>query len=249
MSWTTLFLSPGLIGMYTNNFTLNWAWYLLLTWLPIYLHNQLGFDVKTSGAVAVLPYCGTTAGFWVAGCLSDLLIRRYGWSVVSTRKFMMGITGGVPALCLTLIGLVDMSGGSIVTLSADTVVGIVTAGLFFASFSAGGSNLVALDLFPASAGMVYGVSNTFGSIPGMTSPLLTGFILEGGNCSVSVEDASSGPPARSCTDAWGTIFLIAAGMYLLGAVVFVGCAGRDKGYQQISRQQQRARPTGTSPRG
>lgn len=67
---------------------------------------------------------------------------------------------------------------------------------------AGGYNVNFLDLSPRFSGHIYGISNSFASIPGIVGQLVTGAILAGRD-----ED-------------WGLVFLLPAVMNVAGTVVF-----------------------------
>lgn len=60
-----------------------------------------------------------------------------------------------------------------------------------------------LDLSPKSAGVLMGISNTFATIPGIVSPILTGYIT-----------------SNKSDDEWRVVFYIAAGIYLIGCVIY-----------------------------
>jgi ACS family hexuronate transporter-like MFS transporter len=77
-------------------------WWLFVSWLPIYLAERFGFDIKQIGLYAWVPYVGAAAGSLLGGWISGLLIKR-GWSVNKARKWTI-TAGGVimlPSLLLT----------------------------------------------------------------------------------------------------------------------------------------------------
>ncbi|XP_018578564.1 sialin-like, partial [Anoplophora glabripennis] len=61
-----------------------------------------------------------------------------------------------------------------------------------------------LDIAPKHASVLLGLSNTFATLPGIISPILTGYI---------VTDEKS-------ADDWRIVFYISAGIYLVGAVIY-----------------------------
>jgi len=77
-------------------------WWLFVSWLPIYLAERFGFDIKQIGLFAWVPYVGAAGGSLLGGWSSGWLIRR-GWSVNKSRKWTI-TAGGVimlPSLLLT----------------------------------------------------------------------------------------------------------------------------------------------------
>lgn len=87
-------------GIILCRFFLDPIWWLFVNWLPIYLADRFGFDVKSIGLFAWAPYVGAVAGSLSGGWLSGYLIR-HGWPVDRARKRVI-LLGGA----LTLPGLV-----------------------------------------------------------------------------------------------------------------------------------------------
>lgn len=83
-------------------FFLDPIWWLFVSWLPIYLAETFGFDVKQIGAFAWVPYVGAMFGSLFGGWLAGALIRQ-GWSVDRARKSVITLGGAImlPALLLT----------------------------------------------------------------------------------------------------------------------------------------------------
>lgn len=61
-----------------------------------------------------------------------------------------------------------------------------------------------LDIAPQHASVLMGIGNTFATIPGIVSPLLTGYIV-----------GDSGDRYE-----WRLVFFISAGIYLVGCVIY-----------------------------
>jgi Sugar phosphate permease len=85
-----------------SRFFLDPVWWLFVSWLPIYLADRFGFDVKQIGMFAWVPFVGAAAGSLFGGWLSGYLLRK-GWSINGARKSVITL-GGIlmlPALLLT----------------------------------------------------------------------------------------------------------------------------------------------------
>src|SRR5690606_11673061 len=85
-----------------SRFFLDPVWWQFVSWLPIYLADRFGFDVKQIGMFAWVPFVGAAAGSLFGGWLSGYLLRK-GWSINGARKSVITL-GGVlmlPALLLT----------------------------------------------------------------------------------------------------------------------------------------------------
>ena len=75
-----------------SRFFLDPVWWLFVSWLPIYLADRFGFDVKQIGLYAWVPYVGAAAGSVFGGWLAGALLDR-GWNVDKTRKLIITIGG------------------------------------------------------------------------------------------------------------------------------------------------------------
>lgn len=94
------------------------VWWLYITWLPLYLYNARGFNLKKIGMFASLPFLAADAGSLLGGWLSGHLIAR-GWSANSARKAVIVgdallMTAGIPA-ALTNQTMVALAFISVVT--------------------------------------------------------------------------------------------------------------------------------------
>ncbi|MCY4060563.1 MAG: MFS transporter [Gammaproteobacteria bacterium] len=86
-----------------SRFFLDPVWWLFVAWLPLYLADEFGFDIKQIGLFAWVPYVGAALGAIFGGWLARRLIGN-GWSVDRARKLTIGL-GGVlmfPALLATV---------------------------------------------------------------------------------------------------------------------------------------------------
>src|SRR3954454_17135110 len=77
------------------------AWFFLLFWLPKYLYDARGFNVKHVSYFAWIPYAASGAGSFLGGWVSSQLLRS-GRSLNTSRKLVLGIN----ALMMTAVMLV-----------------------------------------------------------------------------------------------------------------------------------------------
>lgn len=85
-----------------SRFFLDPVWWLFVSWLPIYLAETFGFDVKQIGLFAWVPFVGAMLGSLLGGWASGRLIRR-GWPALRARQVVITVGGAImlPALLLT----------------------------------------------------------------------------------------------------------------------------------------------------
>ena len=102
--WWEMLRYPQSWSVIASRFFLDPVWWLFVSWLPIYLADRFGFDVKQIGLFAWVPYVGAAAGSVFGGWWAGALLDR-GWSVDKTRKFIITVGGIImlPALLATAV--------------------------------------------------------------------------------------------------------------------------------------------------
>ena len=126
-------------------------WWLFVFWIPIYLIDTFGFDVKEIGLYSWVPYVRAMFGAWFGGLLAQNRLNS-GWSVDKTRKMVITL-GGV----IMLPALFAMSIASTPTLA----VLIMAVILFGFQTSIGNVQTLPSDLYSKKAvGSLAGYSGT-----------------------------------------------------------------------------------------
>ena len=87
-------------GLVTAKFLSDAAWYFYLFWLPKYLYDARGFDIKAVGKLAWIPYAASGVGCLAGGWFSSWLVRRQ-FSLGVARKVALGLSAMVmPSILL-----------------------------------------------------------------------------------------------------------------------------------------------------
>ena len=135
LSWGELLRYKESWAVLISRFALDPIWWLFVIWLPIYLNESFGFNVKEIGAFAWVPYVGAALGSIFGGWWTRRLMEN-GQSVDSARKMVIGFAGLLmlpglmggafvsdPTYAMLLIALVlfgfQMAIGNIQTLPSD----------------------------------------------------------------------------------------------------------------------------------
>lgn len=142
-------------GIVLARFFLEPIWWLFVAWLPLYLAETFGFDVKQIGIFAWVPYVGAMLGSLGGGWFSGRLIAA-GASVDRARKWAIALGGAIMAPAL--LGAV---------LAADPVAAVLTiaAVLFGFQFAIGNIQTLPGDLFDGkSVGSLAGISGMVGIV-------------------------------------------------------------------------------------
>jgi len=81
-------------GLVIAKFLSDAAWYFYLFWLPKYLYDARGFDIKAVGAFAWIPYAASGIGCLCGGWISSHLVRRRR-SIDRSRKLALGASAAL----------------------------------------------------------------------------------------------------------------------------------------------------------
>jgi ACS family hexuronate transporter-like MFS transporter len=142
------------------------AWYFMLFWLPKYLYDARGFDIKHVSYYAWIPYAASGIGSFLGGWTSSRLLRS-GRSLNQSRKLVLGINATMMPVVM-LVPFVPVS----YALALFSIA-------FFAQQSWSGLIMtIPADVFPLSAvGTVSGLVGFGGSIGGAIFGLIAGALL------------------------------------------------------------------------
>ncbi len=137
-----------------SRFFIEPIWWLFVAWMPIYLADVYGFNVKEIGFFAWVPYVGAALGSLSGGYYSGKLLMN-GATIDKARKQTI------------LIGCIIMFLGLVATiLAGDTAlkfVGIVSFVLFGFQFVISNIQTIPSDLFSGkSVGSLAGLGGTVG---------------------------------------------------------------------------------------
>jgi MFS transporter, ACS family, hexuronate transporter len=98
--WLNLLSSGRVLGLVAAKFLSDSAWFFCLFWLPKYLYDARGFDVKQVSYFAWIPYAASGLGSFAGGWFSSRLLR-HGRSLNFSRKLPLGLSAALmPAVIL-----------------------------------------------------------------------------------------------------------------------------------------------------
>jgi ACS family glucarate transporter-like MFS transporter len=165
--WRKLAASPQVWLLCGQYFCSSYGWYFYITWLPTYLKEARGQELRDSALLGILPLFLGGLGSLVSGFITAPLTRLTG-SMLKTRR---------------LLAYVGFSGASILLLVStrmhNPVAAMIAMGL--ASFSNDlvmpGSWGACMDIGGKYAGTVSGAMNMMGNLGGAASPTIIGYML------------------------------------------------------------------------
>jgi MFS transporter, ACS family, hexuronate transporter len=156
----------GVIGA---KFLSDAAWYFYMFWLPKYLLDARGFNIKAVGSVAWIPFAAAAVGCVAGGGLSSWLLHR-GHSVNAARKIALGLSA-VLMPCVMLVPQVPV----------PWVIFLFSVAFFGQQSWSTLVMILPTDLFPKHAiGTVAGFVGLGGAFGGVVMGQLAGYLLDHG---------------------------------------------------------------------
>lgn len=102
-SWKKLLGFRNTWAIISSRFFIDPVWWMFVTWLPFFLKENFGFDIKQVGAFAWVPYLFAALGGLAGGFYSSWQIRK-GVAAVTARKKAISI--GSVIMLLSLVSIV-----------------------------------------------------------------------------------------------------------------------------------------------
>jgi ACS family hexuronate transporter-like MFS transporter len=189
LPWLTLLGYRETWGLVIAKFLSDAAWYFYLFWLPRYLFDERGFDIKAVGTFAWIPPAAAGIGCLVGGWLSSWLLHR-NVSVNYARKIALGAS----AIVMPLIWLVP-------NVPVSWAIALFSVAYFGQQSWSTLVMTLPTDIFPRSTvGAVAGMVGCGGALGGIVLGSLAGRLLDAGY-------------------GWGVVFAIAGSLHILAFLV------------------------------
>jgi ACS family sodium-dependent inorganic phosphate cotransporter len=191
--------SKAVWAIIVSHFCSNWSVYVLLSWLPLYFVEGLGVDFSAVGVITMIPSVASFLFLNIAGLITDRVIAA-GHDLTFVRKLMQTIGFGGGAAVLAIVGYLESVGWAIALMSLGNILG---------AFGLGGWGSNHMDIAPKHAGVLMGITNTAGTLPGIIGVFVSGLILQ-------------------WTGSWILVFQVAAAINVFGLVFYLLFARTDK---------------------
>ena len=179
------------------------GFYNLLTCLPQYMKNVLDYDITTLGFLSSLPYVCSFLFSISVGQLADFA-RSRGVATITVRRWCQ--CGGNVVSAASIIGVSYVTGPH----AHAFAIALLCLSLAGTGMNQSGFMVNHLDIAPQYAGILMGISNTFGTIPGFVAPQVTDMLTT----------ADPHTQKDMLKQQWQTVFQITAGVYAFGILVF-----------------------------
>ena len=150
------------------DFCYGWSLWVFLTWLPSYLKDARGFDLKQLALFTSLPLLAGVVGDTLGGCASDFIFRRTGNLRVARRALLVIGMGGALVFVLP----------AVYTSQPLVAVSLLSASFFFLELTNAVLWSLPLDIAGHFAGTAGGMMNTGFGVAGMVSPVVFGVLIQ-----------------------------------------------------------------------
>jgi ACS family sodium-dependent inorganic phosphate cotransporter len=190
--WMRLLRLPACWAIIAAHFCHNWSLYLLLAWLPSYFKSTFGVSLVNAGFLSAAPWLVGFLMSNVGGFAADHLLRN-GYNAGFVRKLITSIgLGGTGFFLIMLPGAPSVTSGLILMCCATGALSLCNAGFAPNCF----------DIAPRHASVIWGISNSFATLPGIFGVFVTGWLVDR-------------------TGSFAVPFFVTGSIALTGAVVFL----------------------------
>jgi sugar phosphate permease len=196
--WAKLLRSANMWAIMCAYFTYVYCLWIFLTWLTKYLIDVRHFTLLQGGLLASLPLWAGVIGDTGGGLATDWLLKRTGSARIARRS--VAITG--------LLGCAVFITPAALTEDAMTAVICLTISMFFLECTIGPSWAVPMDTGGKYSGTVSGMMNMAGNTGAAISPIVFGYLAQGGN--------------------WEAPFIVAAALLVVGSGIWAFWIDPDK---------------------
>jgi ACS family sodium-dependent inorganic phosphate cotransporter len=197
--WGRLVRSRAVWAIIANHFCGNWVLYMLLAWLPSYFKTTFNVSLTNAGLLSAAPWAAYFAMGNVGAWVADSMIMS-GRSVTFVRK-------AIQATALVGSGAFLLLLQTAATPAIAVLVMCGASGMLALSLSGYASN--PFDIAPRHADVIWGLSNTAGTIPGIVGVYVTGWLIDR-------------------TGSYNAPFFLAAAVAVIGAMVYLVYASGER---------------------
>lgn len=166
-SWLSLFKYRKVWGLMLIKFLTDAGWFFFIFWLPKYLNDVRGMNIKEVGAYAWIPYAAAGLGSFLGGWFSSYLVRK-NVSINIARKIPLAISA---AMLPASLFIMDASLGTAIIFFCIAMFGHQCWSTIVQTLPA--------DMFPSRIiGSVAGLMGCIGTYGAMLFSLIIGFVIE-----------------------------------------------------------------------
>jgi len=165
-TWRFMLFNRELLANNYAFFAFGYLLFFSITWLPGYLEQMYGVNVKQVGWFLVLPWLTATILLLLGGVLSDYLWKRT-HNLRLSRSCIIWVCQLISAICLMPVVLHPSLTIALICISLGVGFGMMPNAVFYA---------INTDLARDRAATSLGIMDCAFALAGILAPLLTGFL-------------------------------------------------------------------------
>jgi ACS family sodium-dependent inorganic phosphate cotransporter len=159
---------PAVWAIIVSHFASNWSLYLLLAWLPSYFKTTFGVSLANAGLLSAAPWLVSFVVANLAGAWADRMLKA-GRDTGFVRKLMQTIALVGGAVFLLLLTRATTPTAAVLLMCCATGA---------AAFCMSGFGPNCFDIAPRYADVIWGISNSVATLPGIIGVYVTGWLVD-----------------------------------------------------------------------
>lgn len=108
--WIPMLTHSASLCLLLSNWVFGWIGYMLLTELPSFLNDELGYDIESSGLLSIAPFLANLISVIIFARIFDHLQANKGWTIRGIRQTASQISYLGASFCLIICGFLTVSG-------------------------------------------------------------------------------------------------------------------------------------------
>mmetsp|Transcript_8444 Transcript_8444/g.14015 ORF Transcript_8444/g.14015 Transcript_8444/m.14015 type:complete len:568 (+) Transcript_8444:51-1754(+) len=167
--WGMFFTHPVALTLLFANFGYGWIGFTLLSEMPSYLTDILGFNLTSAGFLCVFPYLALFIASLSFGKLFDWLQHEHNWHTLTVRRSAMVVANVASAAVLVMCGYLENKFAAYAFMVATQV--------FYGAAQAG-IGCAYTDAAPTYSSSLNSLGNTMGAMAGILGPIIVAACTE-----------------------------------------------------------------------
>ena len=181
--WYMYFTYKKTLLLFVGYFCYLYFWNMFISWIPAYMVQARGMDLKQMGIGAMIPFLTAIPIEVAFGWMWDKARDKFGWSQNFMRK--VGMTIGMFGCSFALLAATNSEG------MISAVVWLTVAMCTYSGFASPHMWSMPNDIAPyGQGGSVGGTMSMIGQFSGLLAPMVAGFIIANGETIVKGYDTA-----------------------------------------------------------
>jgi len=167
--WKHILAHPGFWNLLFSSWCVGFVQFMLLSEMPFYLTDELGFSASTAGVLSTVPFGFMFIMAIGTGNFLTSMNKRRGWTVKQMRLCAQALGLGGPSVFMLAIAIIPMDkwGKYVCIVFATMLIGANQAGISCA-YS---------EFAPKFSPFINTISNALGAVAGIVGPVMISALL------------------------------------------------------------------------